>query len=347
MDFTKGAVRKMWKPGSLSGADAIAEAAAAKGKSNLYRTSCYFKDLERYESFCALYAVLRLVSDRVKNFLVGGEDCSGELCEEFIVVQAWRRVISAVVTGHDPVEQDVQEIGIPQLDQLLVAFARATERFPVPECLWGAFVTSMERDLQHHRFETFDQVVEYAAGTAVCPATIYLYLVLADEPDETGVYQLPPDFDLLQCSRDFGLLGYIAHSLRDFRQDLATGKRGHLYIAAEDMARHGVTERKLFDDLVSGMAGSELQALVREMVERARASARRGREGVSALEPYLSPDRAFMLKLIVRSYEATLDKIVFHSYNVMTDDHRLTEAELENVALEVATLMGMAPNPSP
>jgi phytoene/squalene synthetase len=339
MEFTGGPIPKIWTTGSLSGVDAIAESVAAKGKSNLYRTSCYFGDRERYRSFCALYAVLRLVSDRVKTFLAGGDDCSGELCQEFIVVQAWRRVIAALVTGDDPMQQDIQQIGIPQLDELLVSFGDATKRFPIPEQLWTAFMNAMERDLQHHRFETFDEVMEYAEGAAVCPTTIYLYLVLADAPDDHGVYQLPPNFDLLPCSRDFGLFGYLAHSLRDFRQDLATGKRGHLYIAAEDMARHGVTERKLFDDLVSGVASSELRALVRDLVERARALGRRGRASLSAVEPDLSADRAFMLKLIVRSYEAFLDKIVFHSYNVMTDDHRLTEVELESVALEVGTLM--------
>ena len=151
MEFTRGPIQKVWTPGSLSGADAIAEAVAAKGKSNLYRTSCYFKDRERYRSCCALYAVLRLVSDRVKTFLVGGDDCSGELCQEFIVVQAWRRVIAALATGHDPVEQDIQQIGIPRLDEVLVSFGEATKRFPIPERLWSAFVTAMEHDLQHHR----------------------------------------------------------------------------------------------------------------------------------------------------------------------------------------------------
>jgi hypothetical protein len=32
---------------------------------NLYRTSCFFRDMERHRAFCAQYAIMRLVDDRV------------------------------------------------------------------------------------------------------------------------------------------------------------------------------------------------------------------------------------------------------------------------------------------
>jgi hypothetical protein len=58
------------------------------------------------------------------------------------------------------------------------------------------------------------------------------------------------------------------------------------------------------------------------------------------LDGNLSPDRAFILELIVRTYEAVLEKIILRSYDLMTDSHRLSDAAKERIALEVAELMG-------
>ena len=62
----------IWCPGSLSGTDGTAEAIAAIDFNNLYRTSCYFVDPERYRAFCALYAIMRVVDDRVDEVLAQG-----------------------------------------------------------------------------------------------------------------------------------------------------------------------------------------------------------------------------------------------------------------------------------
>ena len=62
-------IKQVWGPGSLSGLYAIVEEIAAKDLNNLYRTSCFFADPNRYKSFCAVYAVMRIVDDRLDEII--------------------------------------------------------------------------------------------------------------------------------------------------------------------------------------------------------------------------------------------------------------------------------------
>lgn len=328
------AIRKMWQPGSLQGADGVAEAVAAKDLNNLYRTSCYFADSERYVAFCALYAVMRIVDDRIDDVLARG--CiPDEANRERGVLDAWQRLITALLEGEPPDDHDITLSTEPRARQLLDAFSKAYRQFPVDRKLWRNFFSAMREDLQRTRFQAYQGFLEYATGATVAPTTVYLYL-LAAERGSDGVFRVPRGFDLDRCGHTLGLFAYIVHVLRDIRQDLSTGDKGLLYLAADDMARHGVSEAMLFADLASGSASPPVRSLVRDLVERARTMLKAGRETAQALEGRLSPDRAFVLELIIRIYAQTIDKIVSCAYDTMTNRHRLTDAEKEHLALEVA-----------
>ena len=86
---------------TVDAADSVAEAVAAKDLNNLYRTSCYFADSERYVAFCALYAVMRIVDDRIDDVLARG--CiPDEANRERGVLDAWQRLITALLEGEPP-----------------------------------------------------------------------------------------------------------------------------------------------------------------------------------------------------------------------------------------------------
>ncbi len=59
------------------------------------------------------------------------------------------------------------------------------------------------------------------------------------------------------------------------------------------------------------------------------------------LQRTLSRDRAFILELIVRIYEAALDRIESCSCDPMTGAHRLTEVEKKEIAGSLAAGMGL------
>jgi hypothetical protein len=45
----------------------VTEAIASRDHNNLYITSSFFMDRMKYKAFCAFYAVMRLVDDRIDN----------------------------------------------------------------------------------------------------------------------------------------------------------------------------------------------------------------------------------------------------------------------------------------
>ena len=334
-------IKQVWSPGSLQGIYATAETIASRDLNNLYRTSCYFADPEKYRAFCALYAVMRIVDDRIDEVLARREVSDDERNREREILEAWRRIVTACLAGRSPDEQDICGTGQPQVDVLLATFSEAIELFPVPAVLWENFFTSMGWDLEEGRFKSYREFLEYTKGASVAPTTIYLYLIAAVRPDKGGAYHPPDEFDLIRCGRELGLFAYIGHILRDLPHDIAAGDRGLLYLTSEDMAAHGITEQVLFSDLDSGITSPPLKALIRELVERARASASRGRADMQVLEGKLDPDCVFILELIVRIYEKVIDKIVSCSCDVMADRHRLTDLEKIQIAVETADSMGL------
>ncbi len=314
-------VDRVWEPGSLQGTDALPEAIAAKDLNNLYRTSCYFADSERYRAFCALYAVMRVVDDRIDAFLVRSQTVEEEKQQEVSIVVAWHRAVSACLNGGTPAARDIARTKHPSAGELIRAFAEAIQRFPVPATLWDNFFVAMRQDLENARFATYDEFIEYSEGAAVAPTTVYLYLIAADQHDGDGTYRSPRGFDLIQCGQRLGLFAYISHILRDFPKDLTAGERALLYLAADDMATHGLTEPMFFADLEAGSARPELRALVRDLVERAHTFAAQGRSDLQVLEEALSPDRAFILESIIRAYEEVLERIVSSSYDPLVARH--------------------------
>ena len=175
----------------------------------------------------------------------------------------------------------------------------------------------------------------------MAPTTIYLYLITAEQGAD-GVFRTPADFDLQGCGNNLGLFAYVSHVLRDLRQDLVTGEKGLVYLAGDDMATHRVTEATLLEDLGREHASPGLKALVKDLAGRADTWRRAGEAQLTPLKGQLPADRMFVLRLIIRLYMATLEKIAACDFDPMTEHHLLTNADKERLALTVAAETGAA-----
>lgn len=321
---------------SLYGADAVAEAIAARDGNNLYRTSCFFQDLERYRAFCAQYAVMRLVDDRIDALPSRAALPPAERRAEQEIVNLWQRLVTAAHRGDlAGAERRVAGLPDPRAGALLSTLAAAFRRFAAPLGLWDNFFAAMRRDLTGARFGAYHEFLDYAEGATAAPTTIYLYLLSASlQPD--GRYQPPPEFDLIRCGRALGLFAYLGHILRDLPDDLATGSEGLLYFSADDLSRHHLTEDMLFADLAEGRSRDALRTLVATLVARARAALAEGRGYLTALQGRLAPDCAFILDLIIEIYEAALEKIEASDCDLMARRHNLTDAEKVGIARRLA-----------
>jgi phytoene synthase len=329
-------IRPRWKPGSLSGELAAAEAIAARDLNNLYRTSCYFADRERYSAFCALYAVMRLVDDRIDAIPARAALSQAERATEHAVVDAWKSAVAACFDAREPAAELLDATECDQAARLLGPFREAIARFPVPQQLWSNFFTAMHRDLERSRFKTYEEFLAYAEGATVAPTTIYLYLLASSDRCREGVFRLPDDFDLMAAGRALGVFAYLGHILRDLAQDLDTGSEGLLYLAADDMAHHGVTEAMLFEDLRRGRASGPVRELAGTLIGRSREALTEGRQLIAVLQGHLSCDRAFILDLIIAIYEAVLEKIEACEGDTFAGRHRLSGADKAALVARVA-----------
>ncbi|MFG1691451.1 phytoene/squalene synthase family protein [Gemmatimonadota bacterium] len=324
-------------PKTVSGVHSVAEEIAAADLNNLYMTSCFFSDPEKYSAFCAFYAVMRVVDDRIDDLPSRAGLSEEDRRAEHDAVQAWEEGIAACYAGWPPEQPTLDRCGHDQAGELLDAVAISLRSFRVPSVLWEDFFRAMHRDIDRPRFETWREFLRYTEGASVAPTTIYLFL-LASRHDSTDAHYRPPEsFAFHSCGYHLGIFAYLGHIVRDLAEDLGTGREGLLYFAHEDMEAHGVTERMLFEDLARRRASPETRALVADLSGRAREHLGRGRGLLGGADSWLEQDCLFILELIITIYERVIDKIESCSFDPLAGQHRLSGEEKRQVIQEVAS----------
>ena len=316
----------------------LAEAIAAKDLNNLYLTSCYFADPARYAAFCSLYALMRVIDDRVDE--LPQDPFRFDVAGEHAVLSAWEESLFAALEGVDPAPGLGGRCGMAEARELVLGAASAMRRFPFPHSLWRNFFAAMHRDVDQARFRTYREFLDYTEGASVAPTSIYLYLVAAGDGEGAGVYRLPERFDLILCGRHLGTFSYLAHILRDMALDLGTGERGLLYLARQDLDRFGLDEAMLREDLDRRRARPSLRQLAADLTARATTEGDRGAALLEPLAGKLEPDCAFILEVIVAIYRQILDKLASVSFDPMAGRHHLSLEEKQATVLRVAGELG-------
>lgn len=312
----------------------LAEAIAAKDLNNLYLTSCYFADPARYAAFCSLYALMRVIDDRVDE--LPQDPSRFDPAAEHAVLDAWEEGLTAALGGADPSADLAGRCGMPEAPELVDGAASAMARFPFPAGLWRNFFVAMHRDVGQARFQTYGEFLDYTEGASVAPTSIYLYLAAAGAGEGNGPYLPPEDFDLIRCGRHLGTFSYLAHILRDLALDLATGERGLIYLALEDLDGYGLDEAALRQDLARGRARPALRRLTADLAARAVAEGDRGEALLEPLAGRLEPDCTFILEVIVAIYRQILDRLAETGFDPMAGRHHLSIADKQDSMLRVA-----------
>lgn len=333
-------LREANAPRTVSGVHAVAEKIAAADLNNLYLTSRFFTDPKKYSAFCAFYAVMRVVDDRIDDLPSRADLAAGDRRAEHDVVRGWEEGIAACYADRPPTQAIVDRCVHTQAKALLQAASISLRSFRVPSFLWENFFRAMHRDIDRSQFGSWRDFLHYAEGASVAPTTIYLFL-LAAQRDSTGTRYEPPDsFDLRGCGHHLGIFAYLGHIVRDLVEDLGTGRDGLLYFAGEDMKAHGVKKSTLFQDLARGKASPETRALVAELLRRAREHLAQGRALLEGVEAWMEEECRFILRLIITIYERVIEKIESCEFDPMLGRHRLSGAEKERIIREVASGAG-------
>lgn len=261
---------------------------------------------ERRQGMAALYAFCREVDD------VADEDVR-PVAERTRMLEAWREDVRAACDGGTPefpVNRELQ----PVIREYGLKFE-----------LFDELIRGCETDLVQHRYETYAELEQYCYRVASVVGLLSI---------EVFGYQDP---GCREYAVQLGKALQFTNILRDVRRD---AERDRIYLPAEELRRHGVTDEEILQGLYSERYGRVAEAVA----ERARGFYRSARQLLPAV------DRRSMVaaELMGSVYWRLFKKLEHSRFDVFgPEPTRLTK--LQKIALIARTWFrihyrGVAPN---
>ena len=131
-------------------------------------------------------------------------------------------------------------------DPILLALAHALERFPIELKWFHALLDGLEMDLERDRYATFAELEEYCRRVASAVGHMVI-AVLGRSGEAEGAF-----------ADRLGLAMQLTNICRDVLED---GREGRVYLPAELLAAHGVSEEDVLEARFSPAFGSMVLAL--------------------------------------------------------------------------------------
>lgn len=187
---------------------------------------------------------------------------------------------------------------------ILPALADAVRRFHIPPEHLDAVIDGVEMDLDHCRFETFDELQQYCerVASAVGLACIHIWGFRGMEAFEPA--------------RQAGVALQLTNILRDLRQDAQAGR---VYLPLADLHECGYSA----DDLLAGVDNRAFRRLMAVEIARAEQFYRGGAE----LGRWLEPDGGRIFGLMTATYRMLLGKIARDPAAVLHHQVRLSRVK--------------------
>lgn len=232
-------------------------------------------------------------------------------------VGEWRAEVARVFEGRDPLTHQGR-----RLQPFVQRFALSREPF-------DALVEGVEMDLHQHRYETFDDLVEYCRRVASAVGLMCVEIFGCRGP-EAREYAI-----------NLGLALQVTNIIRDIGDDWS---KGRVYLPAEDLRRFGCTEA----DLAAGQVTAPVRALLRFECERARGYYERAARAL----PAACARRLVAAEIMGGIYFEILRRIEQAGYDVFSRRVRVPKPSRAGIALATwlrsrAGLAGMRLSPAP
>ncbi len=231
---------------------------------------------ERRAAIYAAYAFSRRADDSV--------DEGGSAEQRTSAVAALRRDLDLCVAAAPPRE-----------DPVLVALADTIDRFSIPRRHLDALIDGVEMDIAVSRYPDFAALKGYCDRVAAAVGLVSLHIFGFRDPEA------------VRYAEDLGVALQIVNIMRDVAEDAA---RDRIYLPADEMAAHGVSE----GDIVDGRLTPGFQALMAAQAARARAYFRSGER----LLPLLDRRSRMCVSMLAGLYREVLEGIEERDHDVFS-----------------------------
>jgi len=180
-------------------------------------------------------------------------------------------------------------------DPVLPAVLHTIAVFDLARADFVAFLRSMEMDLTITSYPTYDDLLDYMAGSAAAIGTLMLPILGATDLRAAR-----------EPARQLGLAFQLTNFIRDVREDTALDR---VYLPAEERARFGVGE----EDLRRRSTSPELKALLALEVRRARSMFAEAEPALAAAPGSVRSG----MRLAVAVYQRVLDRVERIDFDVL------------------------------
>lgn len=229
---------------------------------------------ERRRGIHALYAFSRLCDDSV-------DGAEGQ-AEKEAAVAARRRDVDAAYAG-----------AVPADDPVLIALADAIRRFGIPRGPMDALVEGVAMDLDTTRYPDWPALKTYCDRVAGAVGVLSLHVFGFRDPAAVG------------HAEDLGVAMQVVNIMRDVQED---SLRDRIYLPADEMAAHGVTEADIMADrMTPGM---------RHLMEAQAARAGEYFASGHRLLPMLDLRARMCVQMLAALYEDILARLAARDFDV-------------------------------
>jgi phytoene synthase len=180
-------------------------------------------------------------------------------------------------------------------DLMTVAWADTRLKFGIPALYAEQLLDGVAADLTKHRYQTFEELAAYSYRVASTVGLMSMHII-----GFSGAEAIPYAIKL-------GIALQVTNILRDVAEDWHNGR---LYLPQEDLQRFGISEA----DIAAGKVTPRWREFMRFQISRVRALYAESFPGISML----NADGRFSIAAAACLYEAILDDIEAHDYNVFS-----------------------------
>lgn len=202
-------------------------------------------------------------------------------------------------------------LGTPLDHPIDRAFAHVVKEYAIPRALPEALLEGMRWDTQERRYNTLDDLLDYAARVAGSVGAMMTVLMGNRSPEAVA----------RAC--DLGLAMQLTNIARDVGED---ARAGRLYLPLEWMEEAGVDPQAFLDN---PQCGDQVRGLVRRLLDAADPFYERGLTGVSLLPK----DCQTAIRAAGKIYHAIGDELRALNYDSI--NHRAVVSKRRKIALLV------------